>query len=223
MASSNQPHPPGICELIQQLDRAVELGDVKRTTAAIKRSLSDLIRAGRIELPPRYFAPLPGSYARRLLHRDDARGYNAIVMTWGPGQGTALHDHGGIWCVEGVVAGEMAVVQYELVDPPPAPQSPSFPAPPGPPPLPPIPPLPPLPPDAELRYRFAPRGRVHALAGASGALIPPFEYHTLANALPDRASVTLHVYGGEMSSCHLFEPLGDGTFRRVEKQLVLNN
>ena len=212
---------PGIAELILQLDRAVELGDVHRTTAAIKRTLSDLIRAGRIQLPQRYFEPLPHSYARRLLHRDEARGYNAIVMTWGPGQGTALHDHGGIWCVEGVVAGEMAVVQYELVTP----ATPADPAVAG---------IAAIagPEDAadadasadpDTPYRFAQRGRVHALAGSSGALIPPFEYHTLANALPDRASVTLHVYGGEMSSCHLFEPLGDGTFRRVAKQLVLNN
>ena len=189
---------PGLAELIQQLDRAVELGDAFRTTAAVKRTLSDLIRGGRIELPQRYFEPLPTNYARRLLHRDEARGYNAIVMTWGPGQGTGLHDHGGIWCVEGVVRGEMAVVQYEIVDPP-AEDSP------------------------EARYRFAPRGRVHALAGASGALIPPFEYHTLANALPDQVSVTLHVYGGEMRSCCMFEPLADGAYRRVEKQLVLND
>jgi predicted metal-dependent enzyme (double-stranded beta helix superfamily) len=203
-------HPPGIAELVQQLDRAVELGDVHRTTAAIKRSLSDLIRAGRIELPRRFFEPLPHTYARRLLHRDDARGYNAIVMTWGPGQGTALHDHGGIWCVEGVVAGEMAVVQYELVDPPEDAFGPPANRPPA------------GGDDGERRYRFAPRGRVQALAGASGALIPPFEYHTLTNALPDEVSVTLHVYGGEMSSCHLFEPLADGAFRRVEKHLVLN-
>ncbi len=211
-----EPEPassPGIAELIQQLDRAVELGDVHRTTAAIKRTLSDLIRAGRIQLPPRFFEPLPAqlrpppaaSRRRARLQRDR--------HDLGTGQGTALHDHGGIWCVEGVVAGEMAVVQYELVDPPPAapnrlhsrhcrPRTQRSRR---------------LPPDAELRYRFAPRGRVHALAGASGALIPPFEYHTLANALPDRASVTLHVYGGEMSSCHLFEPLGDGTFRRVDE------
>ena len=92
----------------------------------------------------------------------------------------------------------MAVVQYEIVDPP-AVDSP------------------------EARYQFAPRGRVHALAGASGALIPPFEYHTLANALPDQVSVTLHVYGGEMSSCCMFEPLADGAYRRVEKQLILHD
>ena len=51
-------------------------------------------------------------YARRLLHRDPAGRYTAIVMTWGPGQGTAVHDHGGLWCVEGVVDGEIAVTQY---------------------------------------------------------------------------------------------------------------
>ncbi|MEO7793925.1 MAG: cysteine dioxygenase family protein [Thermoanaerobaculia bacterium] len=207
MESAQQP---GIAELVQQLDRAVELGDVHRTTAAIKRSLSDLIRAGRIELPRRFFEPLPHTYARRLLHRDDARGYNAIVMTWGPGQGTGLHDHGGIWCVEGVVAGEMAVVQYERVDPETNAGAEAaageF-----------------AEDNAERRYRFAPRGRVHALAGASGALIPPFEYHTLTNALSDQVSVTLHVYGGEMSSCHVFEPETGGDFRRVEKQLVLNS
>lgn len=202
MESLRQRPAPGIDELVRQLDRAVELGDTLRTTAAIKRSLSDLIRAGRIELPPRYFEPLPGSYARRLLHRDDERGYVAIVMTWGPGQGTALHDHGGIWCVEGVVSGEMAVVQYELADPDSAHAADADPA---------------------HRYRFAPRGRVQALAGSSGALIPPFEYHTLANALPDRVSVTLHVYGGEMNFCHLFEPTGDGAYLRVGRQLFLND
>ena len=176
-----------------QLDRAVELGDAQRSTAAVKRTLSDLIRANRIQLPQRFFEPLADTYARRLLHRDERRGYSAIVMTWGPGQGTLLHDHAGIWCVEGVVAGEMEVIQYEMTD------------------------------DTEGRYRFAPRGRVHALAGAAGALIPPFEYHILRNAFPDQVTVTLHVYGGEMTHCHLFEPNEDGTFRRVEKHLPLNN
>ncbi|MGE0639023.1 MAG: cysteine dioxygenase [Thermoanaerobaculia bacterium] len=184
---------PSLRELVHELDRAVELGDARRSTAAIKRTLSDMIRADRIRLPQRYFEPLPDTYARRLLHEDRDRGYSAIVMTWGPGQGTALHDHGGIWCVEGVVSGEMEVIQYEMTD------------------------------ETADRYRFAPRGRVHALAGASGALIPPFEYHVLRNAFDDRVTVTLHVYGGEMKHCHLFEPNDDGSFRRVGRDLVLND
>jgi predicted metal-dependent enzyme (double-stranded beta helix superfamily) len=180
-------------ELIRQLDAAVDLGDARRSTAAVKKTLSEMIRAGRIRLPARFFEPLPDTYARRLLHRDERRGYSAIVMTWGPGQGTRLHDHSGIWCVEGVVAGEMEVVQYEMTE------------------------------DSGGRHQFAPRGRVHALAGASGALIPPFEYHILRNALPDDVTVTLHVYGGEMTSCHVFEPNPDGSYRRLEKHLVLND
>jgi hypothetical protein len=60
---------------------------------------------------------------------------------------------------------------------------------------------------------------VHAAAGAAGALIPPFEHHVLANALPDKPSLTLHVYGGEMDHCHIFEPAGDGFYRRRMKSL----
>jgi hypothetical protein len=31
--------------------------------------------------------------------------------------------------------------------------------------------------------------------------------------------VTLHVYGGEMDHCHIFEPAGDGTYRRQRRAL----
>jgi hypothetical protein len=32
--------------------------------------------------------------------------------------------------------------------------------------------------------------------------------------------MTLHVYGGEMSRCHVFEPAGDGTYQRVTHELA---
>jgi predicted metal-dependent enzyme (double-stranded beta helix superfamily) len=131
----------------------------------------------------------PDTYARRLLHRDPEGRYTVVVMAWGPGQKTALHDHAGIWCVECVVDGQMEVTQYDLVA--------------G---------------DGEA-YRFAPQTRVSAGRGSAGCLIPPFEYHTLANASADRTSITLHVYGGDMDHCHVFEPAGDGTYRRVTRSL----
>ncbi len=40
-------------------------------------------------------------------------------------------------------------------------------------------------------------------------MIPPFEYHVVENA-SDAPSVTLHVYGGEMNHCYVFEPVGGG-------------
>ncbi len=187
-------HAEGLGELIARVDRAVGLGSAEAKTAAIKHVLSDLIRSGEIDLPAEFREPRPGHYARRLLHRDNERGYSAVVMTWGPGQGTLLHDHAGIWCVEGTVVGEMEILQYERTEI-----------------------------LADGRYRFVPRGRVRALAGSAGALIPPFEYHVLRNGLADATSVTLHIYGGEMDHCHLFEDQGDGSYRRVELPLAYDN
>lgn len=37
-------------------------------------------------------------------------------MTRGPGQGMPLHDHGGMWCIEGVFRGSIEVRPYELVE-----------------------------------------------------------------------------------------------------------
>ena len=61
--------------------------------------------------------------------------------------------------------------------------------------------------------------KTRATAGSAGALIPPFEHHVLANALPDRPSLTLHVYGGEMEHCDIFEPASDGLYHRRTKSL----
>ena len=44
----------------------------------------------------------------------------------------------------------------------------------------------------------------------------------LANARPDQASLTLHVYGGEMTHCDIFQPVADaeaGIYRRCTRQL----
>lgn len=182
---------PAFAAIAARIDDAVALGSAERSTGAIKRILSAAIGSGEIRLPERYVVPRAESYARRLLHRDAATGWSAVVMTWGPGQGTMLHDHAGIWCVEGTIAGEMDVLQYEISER-----------------------------GDDGRLRFAPRGRVRALPGASGALIPPFEYHILRNGLADATSVTLHVYGGEMDHCTLFEEQEGGWHRRLERNLT---
>ena len=36
-------------------------------------------------------------------------------------------------------------------------------------------------------------------------------------------SLTLHVYGGEMDHCHLFEPDGDGWFRPRQRPLAYDD
>lgn len=185
---------PVVDPLIDRLCEAVRLRDVEAITERIKEDLESFIPAEGLKLPDRFRQVKPGSYARRLLYRDSELGFTALIMTWGPGQRTALHDHAGIWCVEGVVEGQMEVARYELTE--------------------------------ELedgRCRFAERGSVHASAGTAGALIPPFEHHVLANGLPDRPSLTLHVYGGEMDRCNIFEPLGGGLYRPCQKALAYDD
>lgn len=176
--------------LIERLRDAVRLGDIAAITERIKNDLESFIPAEGLILPEHFRAPKPDCYARRLLYRDSELDFTALIMTWGPGQRTALHDHAGIWCVEGVVEGEMEVCRYELLGE-----------------------------EEDGTCRFAERGSVHAMAGAAGALIPPFEHHVLANARPDRPSLTLHVYGGEMDHCTIFEPLGAGLYRRQARSL----
>ena len=176
--------------LIPRLRAAVRLGEPEAIAARIKRDLVELLAEGGLTLPERYREPRTDTYARRLFHRDAELGFTVVAMAWGPGQGTSLHDHAGIWCVEGVVEGEMEVRRFELES------------------------------EEGERCRFAERGRVVAGRGSAGALIPPFEYHTLGNALDDRPSLTLHVYGGEMDHCSVFEPQPDGTWRRCPRLLT---
>jgi len=60
---------------------------------------------------------------------------------------------------------------------------------------------------------------VRAGPGEAGALIPPFEYHVIANPA-EQSAITIHVYGGEMTHCHIFEPMTDGTYLRKYKELA---
>ena len=179
----------GLTDLIERLDAAVALGDPETVTARVKADLSEMLSGSALQLPQSYWRTRQDSYARRLLHQDSDRGYTAVVMTWAPGQSTPLHDHGGLWCVEGVVDGTMEVTQFDLTD------------------------------QSNGSYEFLERGRLRAGVGSAGSLIPPVDYHVLGNALTDRPSLTLHVYGGDLTRCHVFLPRPDGRYERHERAL----
>jgi predicted metal-dependent enzyme (double-stranded beta helix superfamily) len=180
---------PAFAALKPRLDEAILAGDPSRIAYKVKDALQEALKRDELDLPDRYRVTRPDTYARRLLYRDRDVRYTVVVMTWGPGQGTALHDHAGMWCVECVVDGEMDVTQYDLVNH-----------------------------DGEI-FQFERRSLVTAGRGSAGCLIPPYEYHTLANRRTAEPSVTVHVYGGEMDHCHVFEPAAGGTYRRMTRQL----
>lgn len=181
-----------VAPLIEELRDAVRLGEVSAITERIKHTLESFIPSEGLIFPERFHKVKPEGYSRRLLYRDAELGFTALVMTWGPGQKTALHDHSGIWCVEGVLEGEMSVQRFEMMEEP-----------------------------APGVYRFEGREVLGAAAGSAGALIPPLEHHILANPGMDRIALTLHVYGGEMDHCTIFEPVDEqaGLFRAKVKSL----
>lgn len=175
-------------ELIGLLDEAVAIEDECARCHKVKDILHDVVAEGGDFIPAEYLVPAEGCYARRLLHKDPAGRYSVVVMVWDVGQGTALHDHCGSWCVECVYRGGIRVVSYDKTAQ-----------------------------DGDL-YRFQRETEIVAGISDAGALIPPFEYHTIANDLGDRPSVTIHVYAGELKWCYIFAPEGDA-YRRQKREL----
>jgi predicted metal-dependent enzyme (double-stranded beta helix superfamily) len=181
----------GTDPLIELVNDCVEGDDTERIVNRLRGGLCELISSGAVELPDRVLECCGDHYARRLIHRDDSRGYSIVAMTWGPHQGTPLHDHGGMWCVEGVWKGSIEVQQYELTG------------------------------TREGRFRFEPRGSFQAGIGSAGCLIPPHEYHLIRNP-GNSPAVSVHIYGGDMRKCSVFEPAADGWYLRREKPLGLD-
>jgi predicted metal-dependent enzyme (double-stranded beta helix superfamily) len=183
---------PGSRKLIDALDAAVGKESTPAITDALRNTLCNLIRSKEVQLPACVFEAAGDHYARRELYRSDELGYSVIAMTWGPGQGTSIHDHDGMWCVEGVWDGSLEITQYELLE------------------------------RHDSRFQFRPVGTMNAGPGSAGSLIPPHEYHTIRNASPDAIAVSLHIYSGRMTQCAVFSPLQDSWYQRNERALGLD-
>ncbi|MDH3283540.1 MAG: cysteine dioxygenase family protein [Acidobacteriota bacterium] len=190
MAGTPHPSPGSACkELVQRLDRAVGSDGTESVCRSIKKVLVDCLDRSDDLLARELLEPSSDGYARRLLHKDPGGRYSAVVMVWGPGQGTPLHDHAGRWCVEGVYKGRIRVTSYQVTSPP-----------------------------AGDLYRFSSQSREVAGRGEAGMLIPPHEFHTIDNPFEEPAA-TLHIYSGELTSCHVFVPTTDGQYRRERREL----
>jgi predicted metal-dependent enzyme (double-stranded beta helix superfamily) len=180
---------PGHDKLVAAIDAAVAAGDEHAVTAALRNALCRMIRDRDVELPACVHEPIQDHYARRELYRSPEHGYSVVAMTWGPGQGTPVHDHSGLWCVEGVWDGELEIVQYELLER-----------------------------DGE-RFHFRAAGGMHAGPGSAGSLIPPHEYHTIRNTSERDIAISLHIYKAPMECCSMFAPREGEWFVRQDKTL----
>jgi len=181
---------PSVASLVRRLDAAVTTADAPSVCKQVKTVLMEELGQGRITLPDAFLQSVGSGYARRRLFLDPAGRFSVVVMVWDPGQQTPLHDHAGHWCVECVYAGKIRVTSFDLER------------------------------EEPERALFRRREAVDAGVGTAGALIPPFQYHTIENPF-DQKAVTIHVYKEEITWCHAFEPLdATGWFRPQRRELT---
>ena len=184
---------PGSRHMVDQLTAAVCHDCPAEITDALRNALCELIRDPQVKLPACCYERAEDHYARRELYKSDQHGFSVIAMTWGPGQGTPIHDHAGMWCVEGVWHGSLEITPYELME------------------------------TRDDRFRFESRGTMNVGPGSAGSLIPPHEYHTIRNPSRDATAVTVHVYRGSMTQCSVFRPIESNWYSRDQRKLSLDS
>jgi predicted metal-dependent enzyme (double-stranded beta helix superfamily) len=166
---------PRLTTFLSDLSRLVGSESGPGVVHAVKDRLSRFLRE-KPHLPSACISTTRDVYARHLLYRDPGSRFEVVVMAWAPGQQTPVHDHSGIWCVEGVFTGVIDVTRYDITE--------SL---------------------ATDVVKMEQLEVIHAGLGECGALIPPVEYHRIANPY-DTLAVTVHIYGGMMRSCRTFIP-----------------
>jgi len=183
--------PNNVADLIQDLDRLIlNASSSQETVDGVAKYLETIICGQSEWLPTACMVACPEHYARHLLHLDPEGRYSVIAMVWSNGQGTPIHDHGGLWVVECVYEGKIQVETFDKVDE-----------------------------SDEGVCHFNKENTVVAGCGQAGALIPPFDYHTIQNPF-ERPAVSLHIYGGDLLTCDVFEPRSDGSYQREHKDLT---
>ena len=86
-------------------------------------------------------------------------------------QSAPIHDHDGMWCVEGVWHGALEIVRYERLD------------------------------HLDSMRRFQPVGSILARNDSVGSLIPPVEYHSICNPDENGGDGSIHIYAIDRTEC----------------------
>jgi predicted metal-dependent enzyme (double-stranded beta helix superfamily) len=178
--------------LLAVVEQACSQPDGESLTRTLRDGLCHLIKSKAVSLPDCVFEPVEGHYARRELYACPERGTTIVAMTWAPDQGTPIHDHCGLWCVEGVWQGQLEITRYELEE------------------------------EDGDRFRFTRYETLTAGTGSAGSLLPPHEYHTIRNPSKDRIAISLHVYQKAMGTCATFTPIEGDWYLRGSKTLCLD-
>src|SRR2546426_2995450 len=92
----------GLSDLVARLDEAISRDRSERDSVASVKEIVSAALETPGWVPARCLRTSPDCYARHLLFKDPNDRFAVVVMVWEKGQKTLIHDHGGVWCVEGV-------------------------------------------------------------------------------------------------------------------------
>lgn len=115
MESPSAPSAPGLDALCGELTAVLGPGS-ERDLAGRGKRVAELLRdyaaTGRCWRAWAHF--VPERYSRNLVHRCD--GFELLILCWGEGHESPIHDHAGQQCWMAVLDGEVEEVHYDEPD-----------------------------------------------------------------------------------------------------------
>ena len=163
-AEPRNAHFPLLEDVVVLADAAMRVREPRRIVAALVEGLRNLLPTAGA-LPLELLTPDPAGYVRRELYRSPRHGYQVLAMTWGPGQGSPVHDHADTWGVEAVLRGHLEVLDYSVRD------------------------------RNRALVRMHASDHHALEDGRVIGLLPPHDLHSCRNPSTRETTVTLHVYG----------------------------
>ena len=155
---------PLLEDVIVVADVAMRARDPRKIVPALVEGLRGALAVAGA-LPAELLRTDPAGHVRRELYRSPQYGYQVLAITWAPGQGSSVHDHGDTWGVEAVLRGRLDVLDYRVRG-----RHRSL---------------------AELH----PANQHALVDGTVIGLLPPHDLHSCRNAGARETAVSLHIYG----------------------------
>lgn len=156
----------------------------------LTQGLGNVLRT-RFELPKYLLVPDPWKYVRHELYRSARHGYQIIAITWAPGQGSGIHDHGNTWGVEAVLSGKLEVTDYVISE------------------------------EKDAWVRMDRHDQRALQQGTVIGLLPPHDLHACRNPSHDQTTVSLHIHGRPLEQVRRFVSTGEDLYRRDSTQLLV--
>jgi predicted metal-dependent enzyme (double-stranded beta helix superfamily) len=166
---------------------ATQLADPADCVAALAPVMHTLLAQADSFLEPQHLQPDPQHYARHAIYVAPDQSLSLYAIVWTPGQWTPVHDHGS-WGVVGVLRGMLEERSYIRMSADPA---------------------------ADTGIALARGGVILLAPGTVTSFVPNPDHIHVTGVAADRAPVvSLHLYGRNMDSFHVYD-LAAGSRKRV--------